>query len=41
MMREWNVREGYACQAFVILGYIDEPLPSTKQRKEGRIQIIS
>lgn len=40
MMREWNVREGYACQAFVILGYIDGPLPSTKQRKEGRIQII-
>lgn len=41
MMREWNVREGYACQGFVILGYIDGPQPSTKQRKEGRIQIIS
>ena len=41
MMRKWNVREGYACQGFVILGYIDGPQPSTKQRKEGGIQIIS
>lgn len=41
MMREWNVPEGYACQGFVILGYIDGPQPSTKPRKEGRIQIIS
>ena len=41
MMREWNVPEGYACQGFVILGYIDGPQPSTKPRKEARIQIIS
>lgn len=41
MMRDWNVPEGYACQGFVILGYIDGPQPSTNQRKEGRIQIIS
>ena len=41
MLREWNVRKGYACQGFVILGYIDGPQHSTKQRKEGGIQIIS
>lgn len=41
MMREWNVPEGYACQGFVILGYIDGPQPSTKPRKSGRIKIIS
>lgn len=41
MMREWNVPEGYACQGFVILGYIDGPQPSTKPRKPGRIKIIS
>lgn len=41
IMREWNVPEGYACQGFVILGYIDGPQPSTKPRKPGRIKIIS
>lgn len=41
MMREWNVPEVYACQGFVILGYIDGPQPSTKPRKPGRIKIIS
>ena len=40
LMREWGVPEGYACQDFVILGYIDGEQPHSKSRKPGRIKII-
>ena len=40
LMREWGVPEGYACQGFVILGYIDGEQPHSKPRKLGRIKII-
>ena len=40
LMREWAVPEGYACQGFVILGYIDGEQPHSKPRKPGRIKII-
>ena len=39
-MEEWGVPEGYACQGFVILGYIDGEQPHSKPRKPGRIKII-
>ena len=32
--------EGYACQGFVILGYIDGEQPKSKPRKPGRIKIV-
>ena len=31
---------GYACQGFVILGYIDGEQPKSKPRKPGRIKIV-
>lgn len=40
LMRELAVPEGYACQGFVILGYIDGEQPHSKPRKPGRIKII-
>ena len=40
LMREWGVPEGYACQGFVILGYIDGEQPHSKPRKPRRIKII-
>lgn len=40
MMREWEVPEGYACQGFVILGYIDGEQPHSKPRKPGRIKVL-
>ena len=40
LMREWGVPEGYACQGFVIIGYIDGEQPHSKPRKPGRIKII-
>lgn len=40
MMREWEVPEGYACQGFVILGYIDGEQPQSKPRKSGRIKVV-
>lgn len=40
MMREWEVPEGYACQGFVILGYIDGEQPHSKPRKPGRIKVV-
>lgn len=40
LMKEWEVPEGYACQGFVILGYIDGEQPHSKPRKPGRIKII-
>ena len=40
LMREWEVPAGYACQGFVILGYIDGAQPHGKPRKPGRIKII-
>ncbi len=40
IMKEWNVPEGYACQGFVILGYIDGEQPHNKPRKLGRIKIV-
>lgn len=39
-MREWEVPEEYACQGFVILGYIDGEQPHTKPRKPGRVKIV-
>ena len=40
LMKEWDVPEGYACQGFVILGYIDGEQPHSKPRKPGRIKIV-
>lgn len=40
LMHEWGVPEGYACQGFVILGFIDGEQPHSKPRKPGRIKII-
>ena len=40
LMREWGVPEGYTCQGFVILGYIDGAQPHSKPRKPGRIKIV-
>lgn len=40
LMNEWGVPEGYACQGFVILGYIDDEQPKSKPRKPGRIKIV-
>ena len=40
LMSEWGVPEGYACQGFVILGYIDGKQPKSKPRKPGRIKIV-
>ena len=39
-MDEWGVPEGYTCQGFVILGYIDGEQPKSKPRKTGRIKIV-
>ena len=41
LMQEWGVPQGYTCQGFVILGYIDGPQPHAKPRKPGRVKIIS
>lgn len=40
LMKEWEVPEGYSCQGFVILGYIDGEQPHSKPRKLGRIKIV-
>ena len=40
LMKEWEVPEGYICQGFVILGYIDGKQPHSKPRKAGRIKFI-
>lgn len=40
LMHEWEVPEGYSCQGFVILGYIDGEQPHSKPRKSNRIKII-
>lgn len=40
LMQEWGVLEGYACQGFVILGYIDGEQPHHKPRKPGRVRIV-
>lgn len=40
LMNECGVPEGYACQGFIILGYIDGEQPKSKPRKPGRIKIV-
>lgn len=40
LMKQWGVPEGYTCQGFVILGYIDGETPHSKPRKPDRIKII-
>ena len=40
LMREWKVPEGYACQGFVILGYIAGEQPRSKPRKPDRVKIV-
>ena len=39
-MDEWGVPKGYACQGFVILGYIDGEQPQSKPRKPDRVKIV-
>jgi nitroreductase len=40
LMKEWGVPEGYTCQGFVILGYIDGEQPQTKPRKADRVKVV-
>lgn len=40
LMKDWNVPDGYACQGFVILGYINGEQPHSKPRKPGRIVVV-
>lgn len=40
LMEAWDVPDGYACQGFVILGYINGEQPQSKPRKPGRVKII-
>lgn len=40
LMQEWEVPEGYSCQVFVILGYIDGEQPHSKPRRPGRVKIV-
>ena len=40
LMEAWDVPQGYACQEFVILGYINGEQPQSKPRKPGRVKII-
>lgn len=40
LMRAWDVPDGYACQGFVILGYIDGQQPRSKPRRPGRTRIV-
>lgn len=40
LIKEWEVPQGYTCQGFVILGYIDGEQPHSKPRKPGRIKVI-
>ena len=40
LMTKWGVPEGYACQGFVILGYINGEQPHSKPRKPGRVKIV-
>lgn len=40
LMKNWKVPDGYTCQGFVILGYIDGEQPHSKPRKPGRVKII-
>ena len=40
LMCEWGVLDGYTCQGFVILGYIDGEQPHSKPRKPGRVKIV-
>lgn len=40
LMEEWEVPIGYACQGFVILGYINGENPQSKPRRAGRVKIV-
>lgn len=40
LMQDWEVPEGYSCQGFVILGYIDGEQPHSKLRRPGRVKIV-
>lgn len=40
LMQEWNIPDGYSCQGFVILGYINGEQPHSKPRKQGRIVVV-
>ena len=40
LMYDWEVPEGYSCQGFVILGYIDGEQPHSKPRRPGRVKIV-
>lgn len=40
LCQEWGVPDNYACEGFVILGYINGEQPHFKPRREGRVKII-
>ena len=40
LMKDWKVPDGYACQGFVVFGYIDGEQPHRKPRRPGRIVVV-
>ena len=40
LLSQWQIPEGYIALCFVLLGYVDGNLPSTKKLHEGRFKIV-
>ena len=40
-LRKWKVPENMECKCFVLLGYIDGEYPHSRQRREGRVLVVT
>lgn len=40
-LEKWNVDENMECKCFVTLGYVDGPYPKEKERRKGRVMVVT
>ncbi len=40
-LKKWNVPENMECKCFVLLGYVDGKYPEIKERRAGRVLVVS
>ena len=40
-LKKWNVPENMECKCFVLLGYVDGEYPGIKERRVGRVMVVT
>ena len=40
-LKKWNIPENMECKCFVLLGYVDGEYPGIKERRVGRVMVVT